>query len=116
MLALKRREASSAGLAGLKRLPSLAADFVLPPVCPGCSGAVADGNALCARCWSAIRFIAPPLCPVYGTPFSYEMGEGIVSAEALADPPPFGRARSTATWRGAWCTSSNTTIVRTWPG
>jgi ComF family protein len=57
---------------------------------------VADGQALCARCWSAIRFIAPPLCPVYGTPFSYEMGEGIVSAEALADPPPFRRARSAA--------------------
>lgn len=92
MLALKRPDAWAA----LKRLPWLAADFALPPVCPGCSGAVSDGPALCARCWSAIRFIAPPLCPVYGTPFSYEMGEGIVSAEALADPPPFRRARSAA--------------------
>jgi ComF family protein len=57
---------------------------------------VADANALCARCWSSIRFIEPPLCPVYGTPFAYELGEGIVSAEALADPPPFRRARSAA--------------------
>ena len=92
MLALKRADL----LAGMRRLPRLAADLVLPPVCPGCGGAVADSNALCARCWAAIRFIAPPLCPVYGTPFSYEMGEGIVSAEALADPPPFRRARSAA--------------------
>ncbi len=84
-------------LAGrLRRLPGLAADLVLPPVCAGCRAAIGDGNALCARCWSSIRFIAPPLCPVYGTPFSYELGEGILSAEALADPPPFRRARSAA--------------------
>jgi ComF family protein len=92
MLALKRPDLRE----GLQRLSGLAADLVLPPTCPGCGGAVADSHALCARCWSAIRFIAPPLCPVYGTPFSHEMGEGIVSAEALADPPPFRRARSAA--------------------
>jgi ComF family protein len=92
MLTLKRPSAWES----LRLLPQLAADFVLPPTCPGCRGTVADSNALCARCWAAIRFIAPPLCPVYGTPFSYEMGEGIVSAEALADPPPFRRARSAA--------------------
>jgi ComF family protein len=92
MLALKRAELFD----GLRRIPRAAADLILPPTCPGCGGAVADSHALCARCWSAIRFIAPPICPVYGTPFSYEMGEGIVSAEALADPPPFRRARSAA--------------------
>jgi len=92
MLALKRANM----LQGIRRLPRRGADLLLPPTCPGCRSAVADSHALCARCWSAIRFIAPPLCPVYGTPFSYEMGEGIVSAEALADPPPFRRARSAA--------------------
>jgi ComF family protein len=83
---------------GLKRLPRLAADIVLPPTCPGCGKAVADGDALCARCWSAVRFIEPPLCPIYGTPFLHDLGEGIVSAEALADPPPFRRARSAAVY------------------
>ena len=73
----------------------------MPPVCPGCRSAVADGHSLCSRCWSEIRFIAPPLCPVYGTPFAYEMGEGIVSAEAIADPPPFGRARAAAAYGDA---------------
>ncbi len=80
----------------LSRLPSLLADMVLPPSCPGCRSATIDAHALCARCWSEIRFIEPPLCPIYGTPFTYEMGEGIVSAAALADPPPFRRARSAA--------------------
>jgi ComF family protein len=94
MLALKRPDV----LTGLRRLPVLAADLLLPPTCPGCGSAIADSHALCARCWSEIRFIGPPFCPVYGTPFSYEMGEGIVSAEALADPPPFRRARSAAVY------------------
>jgi ComF family protein len=43
-----------------------------------------------------VRFIEPPLCPVYGTPFAFGLGNGILSAEALADPPPFRRARSAA--------------------
>ena len=92
MLALKQ----AAAIAGLRRLPRLVADLVLPPTCPACQAAVGDAQALCSRCWSAIRFIAPPLCPVYGTPFAYELGEGILSAEALADPPPFRRARAAA--------------------
>ncbi len=94
MLALKRSDLS----AGLGRLAALAADLVLPPTCPGCGGAVKDSDALCAACWSTIRFIAPPLCPVYGTPFAYDLGEGIVSAEAFADPPPFRRARAAAVY------------------
>jgi ComF family protein len=92
VLALKR----SGVVRALRRLPALAADTVMPPVCSGCGGALGDGHALCARCWSTIRFITPPLCPIYGTPFAYDLGEGIVSAEALADPPPFRRARAAA--------------------
>jgi len=84
--------------AGLRDLSRLAADIVLPPSCPGCRAAIADKDALCPSCWSAVRFIEPPLCPIYGTPFAYEMGEGIVSAEALADPPPFRRARAAAVY------------------
>jgi len=94
MLGLKR----AGFVGGLKQLPKLAADIVLPPTCPGCGKAVGDGDALCARCWSQVRFIEPPLCPVYGTPFAHDLGEGIVSAEALADPPPFRRARSAAVY------------------
>jgi ComF family protein len=90
MLALKRSKL----FGGLSRVSKLAVDVVLPPTCPACGKAVSDTDALCARCWSSVRFIEPPLCAVYGTPFAHDLGEGIVSAEALADPPPFRRARS----------------------
>lgn len=70
------------------------ADVVLPPACPGC-GALAGGHgALCAECWGKVHFIEKPFCPILGTPFSYDMGEDIVSAEAIADPPRFDRARA----------------------
>jgi ComF family protein len=85
-------------LCAIRTLPRLAADLILPPVCPACRRAVADSQALCASCWRTIRFIEPPLCPVYGSPFAYAMGEGIVSPEALADPPPFRRARAAAVY------------------
>lgn len=78
----------------LHRLPRLTIELLLPPTCPGCGRAVVDGSALCARCWSMVRFIEPPLCPVYGTPFAEDLGEAIVSPEAMAEPPPFRRARS----------------------
>lgn len=70
------------------------ADIILPPTCPGC-GALAGGHgALCEECWPKVQFIEKPICPILGTPFSYDMGEGIVSAAAIADPPRFDRARS----------------------
>jgi ComF family protein len=94
MIALKRATLVPA----VRRLSARAADLILPPTCPGCRAAVADDDALCARCWSDIRFIEPPLCPVYGTPFVYDLGEGILSAEAMSDPPPFRRARSAAAY------------------
>jgi ComF family protein len=71
-----------------------AVDLLLPPVCPGCRAAVNDAESLCASCWSSLRFITEPLCPVYGTPFAADYGEGTLSPEAMADPPPFRSARS----------------------
>ena len=92
----------AAATAGIGRrlgvLGRVTADLVLPPTCPGCRAAVADTDALCAACWSAMRFIEPPLCPVYGTPFPYATDEGVLSAAAIADPPPFRRARAAAVY------------------
>ena len=67
---------------------------ILPPACPACRAASGSGAGLCAACWASVRFLAPPICPVLGTPFAHDMGPGIVSAAVLADPPPFARARS----------------------
>lgn len=35
-----------------------------------------------------------PFCEVMGTPFSVDMGDAIISTEAIANPPPFDRLRS----------------------
>ncbi len=41
-----------------------------------------------------MRFIERPYCEILGTPFPHEFGEGAVSPQAIADPPPFNRLRS----------------------
>src|SRR5262245_23921288 len=74
----------------------LALDTALPPLCPSCREQVADPGALCASCWSRLSFIARPYCERLGTPFAFDPGPGIVSAQAIADPPAFGRARAAA--------------------
>jgi len=85
-----------AGLGGLSWRAGLAgaADLLMPPLCPACRRAVGSHDRLCPQCWASLRFIERPFCPVLGVPFSADLGEEIVSAEALADPPPFARARS----------------------
>ena len=35
-----------------------------------------------------------------GTPFAHEMGDGFLSAEAIANPPPFDRARAAVAYSG----------------
>ena len=38
--------------------------------------------------------IAPPYCPRLGIPFAYDPGPGILSMQAIADPPAYSRARA----------------------
>ncbi len=74
--------------------------LLFPPVCAGCDRHVAEPGTLCGACWSRVRFIEKPYCPVLGIPFSHDLGAEILSAEAIADPPPFRRARSVAVHEG----------------
>src|SRR5262247_310963 len=69
-------------------------DIGLPPLCPACRELVRDSAALCPACWSKLSFIAPPYCERLGIPFAYDPGPGILSMEAIADPPAYGRARA----------------------
>ena len=69
-------------------------DWLYPPVCLSCAAPVAEPHGLCTACWQALVPITAPMCPVLGLPFAADMGEGTVSAEALADPPVYGRARA----------------------
>ena len=76
------------------RAARAALDLVYPPVCLACSKAVAEPDGLCVECWQALIPISAPMCPVLGLPFAADMGQEAVSAEALADPPVFDRARA----------------------
>ncbi len=70
------------------------ADIALPPLCLSCGQGVEAHGALCGTCWTAMAFIEAPFCPVSGVPFPFDPGPGIVSAAALASPPPYARARA----------------------
>jgi ComF family protein len=78
----------------------LPARMLFPPVCAGCRTLVVEPGALCGACWPKLRFIEEPWCAVMGTPFTHDMGEGFLSADAIANPPPFARARSAVIYAG----------------
>jgi ComF family protein len=69
-------------------------DLMYPPVCLACDAPVATPDTLCPQCFAQMRPITAPLCPRLGLPFEVWLGGDVLSAEALADPPPFGRARA----------------------
>ena len=69
-------------------------DVGLPPLCPTCREPVADPGALCSQCWSKLTFISRPYCERLGIPFAYDPGPGVLSMEAIADPPSYNRARA----------------------
>jgi ComF family protein len=69
-------------------------DFLTPPKCLSCRGAVGDGATLCAFCWQKLNFIEAPICDVLGTPFPYDPGPGAISPAAMAEPPRWDRARA----------------------
>ncbi len=78
----------------------ISGNILFPPVCCGCQRRVGEPGALCATCWSELQFIEQPWCDMLGTPFSRDMGEGILSADAIANPPPFERARAAVAYEG----------------
>lgn len=82
------------------KLLSSANNFVYPPNCINCGQLLSQHDALCTSCWKNVQFIDQPYCAVTGRPFAYELGDGIVSADAIADPPPYMRARSAVIYDG----------------
>jgi ComF family protein len=77
-----------------RKLQAAGLDLLYPPHCLGCQKAISTSNGLCGACWGKLRFITKPICPILGTPFGADMGPNILSAEAIAKPPAFDRARS----------------------
>ena len=73
-----------------------ALDTLYPPTCLACRAATGADGGLCPACWRAMRFIERPFCDRLGTPFEQDLGEGLLSPQAIADPPVFRRARAVA--------------------
>jgi ComF family protein len=71
----------------------LVLDIALPTLCVACREPVA-GVGVCAECWAKLSFIAQPYCPRLGIPFVYDPGPGLLSMEAIANPPAYARARA----------------------
>jgi ComF family protein len=84
--------------AHLARAGRWSLDWLIPPQCLVCHGEVGEASGLCVSCWTKLSFIEAPFCERLATPFPYEQGEGMVSAAALADPPPWERARAAVTF------------------
>ena len=80
--------------AGISTVANQLRDLILPPTCLACDVQVGEQGMVCASCWSNIRFIERPFCEVLGIPFSYDLGNGALSAQAIADLPVFDSARS----------------------
>ena len=81
---------------GLARL----VDIVTPPVCLNCHEPLSTKDTLCPPCWTKIDFIRQPLCDRLGIPLPYDSGAGTLSAQAVAEPPLYARARAVARYDG----------------
>jgi ComF family protein len=79
---------------GVRAVLRLTLDVALPPLCPSCREPLGDGVGLCASCWSKLSLIEPPYCARLGIPFVYDPGPGLLSMEAIANPPAYDRARA----------------------
>jgi len=92
--------ALAAGRHALRAGLSAALAIVYPPACIACQAALGQAQALCPSCWSSIGFIERPYCERLGTPFAVDLGAGLLSPAAIADPPVFARARAVCRFDG----------------
>lgn len=67
---------------------------VLPARCVLTGELVVQQGMLSPAAWSALDFIADPLCDHCGIPFDFEVEDKSVCASCLAEPPPYTRARA----------------------
>jgi ComF family protein len=79
--------------ARLRSVLGFTLDVALPPLCASCRELVAD-SGICPECWARLSFIASPYCERLGIPFAYDPGPGILSMQAISDPPAYERARA----------------------
>ncbi len=86
--------AATAACVSARRVGRFMLDALLPPQCLGCRTLLRSDVALCPACWSAVRFIARPLCEACGLPFGVDAGDAALCGECLRRPRLFERARA----------------------
>lgn len=69
-------------------------DLLFPPLCLKCEVPVQQDQALCADCWKALRFIAPPCCACCGLPFDLPVEEGTLCGACLEKTSNLSALRS----------------------
>lgn len=95
------RQSLTAHATGItRRLMRGLIDFVFPPICLVCRAPVSEPQGLCPGCWGGLQFIERPYCERLGIPFGFDLGPGALSAEAIAHPPVFARARAAVIFGG----------------
>lgn len=80
-------------------------DIVLPARCLGCGEIVDVQGTLCASCWEAVAFLAPPWCARCGLPFELDMTEEgrketTLCPECAQTPPLWRHARAVFRYAG----------------
>lgn len=71
-----------------------AADFALPPRCPGC-GVVVDGDhRFCLECWNSLDFLSGTGCAGCGRPIEGERIGELLCGACLAQPPSHDGVRA----------------------
>ncbi len=69
----------------------------------------------CARrAGRKLSLIAPPYCERWGIPFAYDLRPGVLSMQAITDPPAYHRARAAVRYtisRGRWYMRRNTAMT-----
>lgn len=81
-------------------LPRLATGLLYPPICGGCRCRIAEQGGVCAGCWKGLRFLERPWCERLGIPFGHALADGMLSPDAIANPPVFDRARAAVAFEG----------------
>lgn len=77
----------------MKSIAGSLLDLILPPMTLD-GGARSLTGGLSADTWSRITFIDDPACMGCGTPFEYDLGEGVRCADCMAKPRAFSRGRA----------------------
>ncbi len=72
------------------------AELLFPPLCLSCSSILLErkGHSFCSECYSRIRFITAPFCPVCGIPYPAEESPDHVCGDCILSRRHIGAARS----------------------